>query len=333
MALPGAAFSIRHILLALLAFFALSASERAGAVQNFIYTSADDLKSIEATIRRPDIQGVQVVYTWKALEKSKGHYDFSRIEQDLVYLNSLDRKLFIQIQDRFFEPDARNIPDYLLKDPIYHGGLVPQYDNPGENRPIGNGWVAQQWNPAVAERYRQLVAALAKEFDGRVLGINLPETAIDIDMKHDKTGFSCDKYFDATLRNLAFARSVFHKSYVVQYVNFWPCEWDNDHRYMSRLFSFAAEKNIGLGGPDIVPWKKSQMKNAYPFFHQYKGRLAVVAMAVQEPTLTYTNPRTHKPFTRDEFTEYAEDYLGADIIFWSAESPWLRNGAVSAKFF
>lgn len=157
------------------------------------------------------------------------------------------------------------------------------------------------------------------------MGINLPETAIDLDMKHDKTGFSCDGYFDATLRNLDFARRVFHKSYVVQYVNFWPCEWDNDHRYMSRLFSFASKNNIGLGGPDIVPGKKGQMKNSYPFFHLYKGKLALVAMAVQEPTLTYTNPRTRKPFTRDEFVEYAETYLGANVIFWSMESPWLKQ--------
>ncbi|WP_246183698.1 hypothetical protein [Pandoraea anhela] len=300
-------------------------SGRAVAVQNFIYTSSGDLEQIDAAIRRPDIRGVQIVYTWKALEKGKGEYDFSQIERDLAHLNRLNKQLFVQIQDRFFEPTARNIPAYLLQDPIYHGGLVPQYDNPGENRPIGHGWVAQQWNPAVQERYQQLLAALAKEFDGRVLGINLPETAIDIDIKRDKTGFTCDKYFDATLKNLEFARKAFRKSYVVQYVNFWPCEWNNDHRYMSRLFLFASENNIGLGGPDIVPWKKGQMKNAYPFFHEYKGKLALVAMAVQEPTLTYTNPRTRKPFTRDEFTKFAEDYLGADVIFWSVESPWLKQ--------
>ena len=45
--------------------------------------------------------------------------------------------------------------------------------------------------------------------------------------------------------------------------------------------------------------KKPQMKNSYPFFHQYKGRLSLVAMAVQAPTLTYTNPETGKPFTRE----------------------------------
>ena len=107
------------------------------------------------------------------------------------------------------------------------------------------------------------------------------------------------------------------KSHVVQYVNFWPCEWNNDKKFMSRAFEFAHANGIGLGGPDIVPYKKAQMKNSYPFFNQYKGKLSLVAMAVQEPTLTYTNPETKKPFTREEFVAFAQDYLGVDIIFWA----------------
>jgi hypothetical protein len=67
------------------------------------------------------------------------------------------------------------------------------------------------------------------------------------------------------------------------------------------------------------------MKNSYPFFNRYKGKLSLVAMAVQEPTLTYRNPATKLPFTRDEFVEFARDYLGVNIIFWSAASPWLAN--------
>ena len=125
-------------------------------------------------------------------------------------------------------------------------------------------------------------------------GVNLPESSADVDTKNDKTGFTCDRYFEATLENIAFARKVFSKSHVVQYTNFWPCEWDNDRKYMSRAFEFAKRNRIGLGGPDIVPYKKAQMKNSYPFFNRYKGQLSLVAMAIQEPTLTYTNPETEK---------------------------------------
>ena len=67
------------------------------------------------------------------------------------------------------------------------------------------------------------------------------------------------------------------------------------------------------------------MKNSYPFFNKYKGKLAFVGMAVQEPTLTYKNPKTGVPFTREEFQAFASDYLGVNAIFWSTSSPWLKN--------
>ncbi|MDE1996529.1 MAG: hypothetical protein KGI75_28780 [Rhizobiaceae bacterium] len=302
-----------------------SAAVAAGAEpQNFLFMSSDALAAHKAMLSRDDIGGVQVVYSWKSLEPEKGRYDFSAIERDLALTTALNKKLFIQVQDRFFQADAKNVPDYLMHDPEYDGGIAPQFDNPGENKPVASGWVARQWNSAVRDRYQALLAALAAKFDGKVYGVNLPETSIDLDMKGGIKGFSCDAYFEGEMQNLAFAAKTFSTSRVVQYVNFWPCEWDNSHNYMGRLFDFASKNHIGLGGPDIVPYRKGQMKNSYPFFHQYKGKLALVAMAVQEPTLTYRNPQTGKPFTKPEFQAFATDYLGADIIFWSTSAPWLK---------
>lgn len=309
-------------LVAAAALLSLAATAASATPANYLYASAGALDGLGTLLARSDIDGVQVVYNWKALEPRKDVYDFSAIESDLAATAALGKKLFIQIQDRFFSPDARNVPAYLLSDPEYDGGLVAQVDNAGEGK-TGYGWAAMEWNAAVRHRYQMLLAALGARFDGRVFGINLPETSIDIDIKR-AAGFSCDGYFAAEMENLAVAAKAFPRSHVVQYVNFWPCEWDNDHRYMERLFAYAAASGVGLGGPDVIPNRKAQMKNAYPFFHQYKGKLSLVAMAVQEPTLTYTNPATGKRFTRDEFVRFADDYLGADIIFWSAAAPWLQ---------
>ena len=116
----------------------------------------------------------------------------------------------------------RNVPAYLLDDPIYRGGLAPQGDNPGENQPEGHGWVAMQWNANVRARFQDLLAALGRRFDGRVFGINLPETSADVDPAAEKkrSDFSCDTYFTAELENLAAARRAFVKSHLVQYANF-----------------------------------------------------------------------------------------------------------------
>lgn len=286
-------------------------------VEKFLFIGSSNPAELGADFRE-DIQGVQVVYSWKVLEPKQDSYQFDLIERDLIFLSSKRKKLWVQLQDRFFNAEDRLVPDYLLSGSAYQGGLARQKDNPGEGQGVGAGWVTKQWNPHVRARYQKLIAALAKNFDGRIYGINLPETSADIDIKHEsKLGFSCDEYFFGTTENINFARSVFAKSYVVQYVNFWPCEWNNDHKYMARFFQNALEKGIGLGGPDIIPYRQGQMKNSYPFFNQFKDRLPIVAFAVQEPTRTYTNPRTGKKHTDEEFLDFGSNYLGAKVIFWS----------------
>ncbi|WP_238149545.1 hypothetical protein [Arsenophonus endosymbiont of Aleurodicus floccissimus] len=89
-----------------------------------------------------------------------------------------------------------------MNDPVYNGGQSPQFDNPGEGDIVGSGWVARQWDPAVRHRYKALLAVLAKRFDGQVYGINLPETAIDLDEKAQPKGFSCDNYFASEITNI-----------------------------------------------------------------------------------------------------------------------------------
>lgn len=81
--------------------------------------------------------------------------------------------------------------------------------------------------------------------------------------------------------------------------------------------------NVGAVQASTVIRLEAANKN--PFFNKSKNKLALVAMAVQEPTLTYRNPNTGKPFSKDEFMQFAEHYLGADIIFWSTRSPWLAK--------
>jgi hypothetical protein len=184
-----------------------------------------------------------------------------------------------------------------------------------------------QWVPAVRQRFQKLVRALAERFDGRIAGIELGETAMDAHLKDGEKGFTCDAYFDAEMENIAAARKAFRKSDVVLAANFWPCEWNDSRTYMSRAFAYAAANGIAIGGPDIIPFNKAHMKNAYRFLHDYRGRLKLVAMAVQEPTLEYVNPDTGKPFTKQEFVAFGRDYLGVDIIFWAYIAPWLQNSA------
>lgn len=294
----------------------------AAPLQNFVYLGQDELEEALPILDRPDIQGAQILYIWKNLEPRKGVYDFSMIEHDLAIAHAHHKQFWLQIEDRFFQANARWLPEYLLTEPEYNGGWARQYDDRGGTS-VPAGWVARQWDPKVRERYQALIAALAKQFDGRILGFNVEESAADVGKDAPPPGYSCEAYFEGTKENILFARGAFKRTHVVQYVNFWPCGWNNANAYMSRFFEFAAANGIGVGGPDIVPNWRPQMRNSYPFIHDYRDKLPIVAMAVQEPTLEYVNPVTKRPFTKDEFINFAIDYLGVDVIFWARSAPWL----------
>lgn len=293
----------------------------------FLFLGGDEANSHTEQLRNTCVDGAQIIYSWKQLEPKKGIYNFAKIENDLLYLNKIHKKLFIQLQDRSFEPTVFNVPDYIREDAIYHGGVARQYDFPGEGKPITSGWVARQWDPAVRERFQQLIQKLADQFDGKIYGINLPETAVDVDQNNLPDGFSFDNYFNAELDNIDKLRKAFHKSIVIQYINFFPGEWNDDHHYMSRLFSYAMDHQIGLGGPDAVPFRKAQMKNSYPFFHKFKGNL-LTGMAIQEPDYTYKNPATGNYYNFADFYQFTQNYLGATLLFWNTKEPFFSNQLV-----
>ena len=305
---------------------ALAGNFASAAPQNYLFTDSDELSRLAPLLKRPDIGGAQIVYTWKSLEPARDQYDFTQIEKDLRYLEGLNRKLFIQLQDRFFEIEHRNVPLYLQTEPVYGGGLVPQADNPGENKPDGHGWATQQWNPAVRERYQRCSRRWRRSSMAACAGINLPGVRDRHRHQERQDGLHLREIFRGGTREHGVCAQGFReitRGPVRELLALRMGQRQEVH--VARVRVRASSNGIGLGGPDIVPYKKAQMKNSYPFFHQYKGKLSLVAMAVQEPTLTYTNPETKKPFTREEFVAFAQDYLGVDIIFWATASPWLKD--------
>ncbi|MEU8777068.1 hypothetical protein [Streptomyces sp. NPDC048606] len=318
-AAPAPAPAVRHAAPA-------PAPASAPAPANYLYSSIGDFDTeVKPLLDRPDIAGAQVVVPWKALEPRKDQYDFSAVEDALSQVRARGKKLFVQVQDRFFSAPTR-LPNYLLTDPRYAGGAAATTNENG----LGAGEpgaVAAQWNPEVRARFQSLLKALADRFDGRLAGVNLPETATQVDLTKDHSGYTDASYFEAELDNMRYGAQVFKRTKFIQYVNFWPGEWNNDHGYMEKTFEFAATHGIGLGGPDVLPNRPAQMENSYPFFARYRDRLPLVAMAVQEPDFEYTNPATGKPYTKKEFVDFGGGTLGADVMFWATGAPWLHRPA------
>lgn len=272
-------------------------------------------------------EGAQLKYTWRELEPEKDKYDFSAIRRDLDFLQKHGKKLWLQIQDSSFDTNHVLVPKYLTKDPAYHGGADPQFDIPGDNdaKAVAAGWVGRRWDPTVSERYHKFLMALGKEFDGKVEGINLPETSVDFGSsgKLYPKGFTPEVYRNAVLTNLIVLRHAFPKSVTMQYANFMPGEWLpwTDRGYLRSVYKQAHDLHVGVGGPDLIPYRKGQMSHTYAMMREY-GQGSPRGIAVQDGNYATRDPKTKQWMTIAQLIDFADQYLNVDYIFWCTQEPY-----------
>jgi hypothetical protein len=267
------------------------------------------------------------------LEPRKGEYDFTPIHEDLAFLTSQGKKLWIQLQDVSFSESRINVPKYLLEDPAYHGGAARQYTFHGENDSSATvaGWVARRWDPAVRDRFQKLLFALGKEFDGKIAGINLPETSIDFGEtgRFFPGGFSVDGYREAVPANFKALKIAFPNSVAMQYANFMPGEWRpaKDKGFLQGIYLAARSAHVGVGGPDLLPYRQGQLRSSYPLIREASG-IVPTGIAVQDGNLEQINPATGKRVTGAELLEFAMQYLRVDYIFWGTQEPYYSNEVI-----
>lgn len=305
----------------------------ASSIHHFVYFAADRDRILDpGFVRTSALEGAQILYSWKDLEPQKDIYDFSKIKNDLKTLNAKGKKLFIQLYYTTFSAKSIKVPGYLQHDPIYDGGVVTQYDDEG----MPAGWVMMVWNPSVRTRFHALIRALGKEFDGKIEGLTLQETAIDVVIKGKPIpkDFEYKKYCEAIKSDMSAANDAFKVSKVIQYANFMPGEWlpGDDHQYLRSIYLFAQERGIGVGAPDLMPSKKSYQNHAYKLMHELEKRTPI-GIAVQDGNyIGKTNDETilNAPWPNlvPSLAGYAQNYLHANYIFWGAQEPYFSHDVI-----
>ena len=299
----------------------------------FFGMNREKIRETKSFLETKTFEGAQVSYFWKQLERGKDQYDFSLIREDLEFLKSHGKKLWVQLQDVSFSERRVPVPQYLVEDPQYNGGADRQYKfkNDDEEQATPAGWAARRWDPAVQERFHKLLAALGKEFDGQIEGINFAESSVTFGRsgRHHPKGYSPEIYRDALITNLKALKRAFPKSVALQYANFMPGEWrpTNDKGYLRAVYSAAREAKVGVGGPDIFPYKPGQMRSSYELIREVAG-VVKVGLAVQDGNYEWVNPKTGKRVTIAEQIQFAREYLNADYIFWCTEEPYFSSDVV-----
>ena len=271
--------------------------------------------------------GAQIMYSWKELEPEKGQYDFSFIREDYEYLLSHGKKLFIQFQDATFNPRYVGIPKYLTTEE-YDGGSIQQYNENDK----AEGWVAKRWNRKVQERFALILEALGKEFDGRIEGINLQESAIGVTKEID-SAFSPEGYLEGLKINMVALKKAFPYSITIQYANFMPGEWlpEDDKGYLRSIYHFGQEIGVGLGGPDLMVKRKGQLNHAIAMMHE-ENFTVPLGIAIQDGNYTGATGINIIVKERENIVpllhSFAKDFLKVSYMFWSCQEPYFSEDVV-----
>ena len=312
-----------------------SISPRTKPIHHYVWFGGDreEIRTDSLFLNTPQIEGAQILYPWRAVETAKDRYDLTAILDDIEFLKAHGKKLWIQLQDVTFNEKRVFVPKYLLEDSTYHGGAEKTYSigRKDDSLAVISGWVARRWDPAVQERMHKLYNALAAELDGKIEGINLPETALEYGSsgKLFPPGFDHQSYRNAVAVNLRALKLAFKKSVAMQYANFMPGEWrpTEDKLYLVRLYGTARSIGAGVGGPDLMPYREGQVKSSYPLIKGSANRIPT-GIAVQDGNLAEVNPQTKKKVTAGELLDYANRELRVDYIFWGREEPYYSTEVI-----
>jgi len=301
-------------------------------VHHYVFFGQDreKLKQASSFLETKALEGAQISYSWKQLEPTQDEYDFSAIREDLNFLKSKGKQLFIQLQDVTFSDSRINVPRYLLTDPKYNGGVYRQYRTTGddEEHAAPAGWMLRRWDPAVQERFHKLLFALGREFDGRIEGINFAETSSGVGWtgRLFPKGFSFETYRDGIITNMKALKRAFPKSITLQYANFMPGEWlpEDDKGYLKAIYRSARVLKVSVGGPDLLPYRRPQQNHAYPLIRA-SAEVTPNGIAVQDGNYEDVNPGTGKRVTIPELIKFATEYLKVDYIFWCTQEPFYSD--------
>ncbi|WP_117232843.1 hypothetical protein [Vibrio maerlii] len=294
-------------------------------IQHFVYFAIDRQAIHDHPLLSHErFVGAQIMYPWEKLEPQRGEYDFSIIREDYEYLKSHGKKLFVQLQDATFYSENKGVPSYLFS-PEFDGGAVNQYTDDG----VAQGWVAKRWNPEVRERFSLLLEALGAEFDGKIEGINLQESAIGISHAKDPS-FTEEKYLAGLKSNMLALKHAFPQSTTMQYANFVNGEWLpwEDKGYLKSLYEYGQEIGVGMGAPDLMVKRRGQLNHALAMMHESEYSVPL-GIAIQDGNYIGETGNTEVQNKRNNIVpmlhSFAKDFLKVDYMFWVNQQPYFEQ--------
>jgi hypothetical protein len=298
-------------------------------VHHYMYVGRSDEQLDDANfLATSQFEGAQVAYIWKNLERSEGDYDFDAIEEHLSKLTAHAKSLFVYVKDTG-SVESVGLPTYLLHDPKYGGGFEIQTSDDGSS----SSSVARRWDPEVAKRFHALLQALGDRFDGRIAGVRLGETAIDIKTSgpHVPKGFTPEGYVDAVKANMLALKQAFPRSITIQHANFMPGEHEDDS-LLREIYRYGISIGVGLAESDLMPSARHHYAYGIMQEREIKGH-ALIGIVAEDgnyigKTGTEEQPPPGWPNLVPSMFDFAKQRLNATHVFWQNQDPFFAHDVV-----
>ena len=267
-------------------------------------TPSQVLANMDEIARDTAIKGVQVRIRWSSIEKSKGVYDFTSIDAYLRKLKSLPvpKRLVVRIIDRRFNTTSTSgiVPDYLMKESIYRGGLAR----------TKTGYAARLWEQPVMDRLIALYRAIGTRYDADPFfeGIATEETTLALDRANWPAGYSHAALTTQYKRLVTGARAAMPRSNVFLYTN-----WMGADSLASDLIQSLTDPSAAAGGSNIIPNSPTQGQRVWTgeLGADFRGVLPL-SSSVETGELGGNLGN----FTPKQINDYAYKTLRVNHLFW-----------------
>jgi hypothetical protein len=287
-----------------------------GHYMNLSISGAQDARpQIDEIANVSSIKGVRLFVYWHEIEKSKGVYDFSKIDMYLNKVKSLPtpKRLIVSIRERRFGGTSKTgiVPNYILTDPLYKGGVAYQ--------PPNDCVVARLWEPAVMDRLIALYRALGTRYNSNpyLEGFHTGETSIGFGSDKSKwpSGFSTEKVLQQYVRFARSARATMPQTNIFVFTNFIGGDAN-----MGTLIQAMYESDVGAGGPSTIPNRLLTSQRVWTGVTgaDYRGLIAI-GTGIE----SFVFGGGHGDFTPKQVGDWAYKTLGVTHLFW------IRNTYVS----
>lgn len=262
--------------------------------------------------------GGKRIYAWKDIEPSEGKYDFSKIEQDLAYLKSIGKRLWIQVFYTQFNGSLPPLtPSYMWGNSVY--GCGSQYYGTYERSAQTGGWIPCFWNNNVNLKLRALYTALGDRFNKEeyLEGISLDETAIDTYTAKELPGYSATIVYAAFKENALAAKRAFSDKIVIQQINYAPYD-------LVDYSSWLAQNQIGIGSPDVILHNTTLTDTIYPQYNRYHD-VVPTGPDVQWSNYEQSNPETGRLYSAQEILTGIIRISNPWYMFWIKREPYFSD--------